>query len=96
MTAPDLQQYVLMPETDARRALSGRRLTVRVLAPVGPYAGRGRLRVLRARPAGSSADAGQAIELVCGYEAYEHLPESPRLRSGSLRQPQDGLSDTSR
>lgn len=64
----DLQQLVLMPETQARRALSGRRVLLRVLAPVGHYAGRGALRVLRARP---SAD--EAVELVCGYERYESV-----------------------
>ncbi|HET9097625.1 MAG TPA: hypothetical protein VFN37_13270 [Candidatus Baltobacteraceae bacterium] len=75
MTAPpggpfmDLQQLVLMPETQARRALRGRGLRLRVLAPVGAYAGRGSLRVLRAKPLGDAGD----IELVCGYEAYERL-----------------------
>lgn len=68
----DLQQLVLMPETRARRALSGRDIVLRVLAPVGAYAGRGSLRVLRASVLRRAADeSGDGVELVCGYEAYE-------------------------
>ena len=63
----DLQELILMPETEARRALGGQRVQMRVLAPVGGYAGRGTLRVLRARP----NEVG--IELVCGYESYERF-----------------------
>jgi hypothetical protein len=59
-----------MPETEARRALAGEALRFFVLAPVGSYAGSGVLRVLRARPSEASSGSGQAIELVCGYEAY--------------------------
>jgi hypothetical protein len=66
----DLQQYVLMPETDARRALGDRAIVLRVLAPVGNYAGVGTLRVLRLRPQGDET----ALELVCGYEAYNRIP----------------------
>jgi hypothetical protein len=62
-----LEDLVLMPETDARRALAGEALAFSVLAPVGAYAGRGVLRVLRVKPAGG------AIELLCGYESYERL-----------------------
>ena len=62
-----LEDVVLMPETDARRALAKRSLHVKVLAPLG-VAGRGVLRVLRCTPA-----SGDAIELVCGYESYEPL-----------------------
>jgi hypothetical protein len=72
----DLQDLVLMPETQARRALSGQKMLLRVLAPVGAYAGCGTLRVLRMRP------HGDAVELVCGYEAYDRITEAPRLRSG--------------
>lgn len=60
-----LEDLVLMPEPQARRALAGQDLLLRVLAPVGHYAGRGTLRVLRVK----SLDRG--VELVCGYEAYE-------------------------
>jgi len=62
-----LEDLVLMPETDARRALAGEALAFSLLAPVGAYAGRGVLRVLRVKPAGG------AIELLCGYESYERL-----------------------
>lgn len=72
----DLQQLVLMPETQARRALRDRLLRLRVLAPVGAYAGCGTLRVLRAKPLGDTGD----VELVCGYEAYEPFE---KLRTGS-------------
>lgn len=68
-----LEDLVLMPEPDARRALGGQDLVLRVLAPVGRYAGRGILRVLRVKPArrDPSSGSGQVVELVCGYEAYE-------------------------
>ena len=62
-----LEDLVLMPEVDARKALAGQPLTFCVLSPVGHYAGRGVLRVLRVRPRDGR------IELVCGYEAYEPL-----------------------
>jgi len=62
-----LEDIVLMPETDARRALGRRSLHLKVLAPLG-VAGRGVLRVLRCKPASEDA-----IELVCGYESYEPL-----------------------
>jgi hypothetical protein len=57
-----------MPEVDARRALSGQTIAFRVLAPVGAYAGRGALRVLRAR-----MFQDEVVELVCGYERYDRL-----------------------
>ena len=62
-----LEDLVLMPEVDARKALAGQPLAFRVLSPVGHHAGRGVLRVLRVRPLDSR------IELVCGYESYEPL-----------------------
>jgi hypothetical protein len=62
-----LEDLVLMPEVDARRALRDRSIAFSVLAPVGAYAGRGVLRVLRARP------LENRIELVCGYESYERF-----------------------
>jgi hypothetical protein len=70
-----LEDLVLMPEVDARRALAGRPIAFSVLAPVGAYAGRGTLRVLRVRP--NSFDGAQGdngVELICGYEAYDRLP----------------------
>jgi hypothetical protein len=54
-----------MPETEARRRLNGRVAAFSVLAPVGSFAGKGALRVLRA------SAVADAVELVCGYEAYE-------------------------
>ncbi|MHB8140499.1 MAG: hypothetical protein ACYDA5_02190 [Vulcanimicrobiaceae bacterium] len=59
---------ILLRETEARRALHGVELRVRVLAPVGPWLGSGALRVLRA----SYRDAAQkAVDLIVGYESYE-------------------------
>jgi hypothetical protein len=55
-----------MPEVEARRALSGRIGAFSVLAPVGSFAGRGTLRVLRVR-----SDDEERLELTCGYESYE-------------------------
>ena len=72
-----LDQLVLMPEVDARRALAGQAVTLRVLAPVGHYAGCGTLRVLRARP------HGDVVELVCGYESYRPFD---KLRTGSPKE----------
>ena len=54
-----------MPEVEARAALTGRRLRLRVLAPVGPTLGVGTLRVLRA------TEHDDLIDLVCGYESYD-------------------------
>ncbi len=66
-----LEDLVLMPEVEARRALAGQQIALRVLAPVGAYAGVGRLRVLRVKPEGG------CVELVCGYEAYDRIPLRP-------------------
>lgn len=63
------EDLVLMPEVDARRVLSGRALSFRLLAPVSPSLGVGRLRVLRVKPHADDA----RIELVCGYESYERI-----------------------
>lgn len=56
-----------MPEVHARRALCGRKLSFSVLAPLGPWLGRGTLRVLRVR------EADGDLELIAGYESYERL-----------------------
>jgi hypothetical protein len=75
MASVPLDDLVLMPEVDARRALAGEAVTLRVLAPVGPYAGVGALRVLRVK----ALEAG--VELVCGYEAYDPFDKvTPPLR----------------
>ena len=62
-----LEDLVLMPEVQARRALSAHDIAFSVLAPVGSYAGCGTLRVLRVR-----AQAGR-VELICGYESYDRI-----------------------
>lgn len=54
----------LMPLVQARAALSGRALRLRVLAPLGNWLGVGTLRVLRA------IEREGEIDLVCGYESY--------------------------
>lgn len=69
-----LEDLILMPEPDARRALAGQDVALRVLAPVGTYAGRGTLRVLRVKPFEVvQGDKGGVVELVCGYEAYVRM-----------------------
>lgn len=57
----------LMTDVQARAALAGRPMHISVLAPVGSWVGVGRLRVLRA------IEAAGIMQLVCGYEAYEHF-----------------------
>ncbi len=61
--------YALMPEVDARRALAGSALELRLLRPPYPALGLGRLRVLRVRA------IGEGLEVLAGYEGYERLPE---------------------
>jgi hypothetical protein len=53
-----------MPEVGARRRLRGRVGAFSVLAPVGSFAGKGTLRVLRVR------GDEERVELTCGYESY--------------------------
>lgn len=68
----------LMPAVQARAALAGRRVRFSVLAPMGPYAGVGTLRVLRAgalSAVGADGAEEEVVELVCGYESYAVLPE---------------------
>ncbi len=71
---------MLVPEVQARRALRGRRLRLRVLAPYGSWIGCGTLRVLRLKIDEPVAlrldqdDAGEAdreVELTVGYESYQ-------------------------
>lgn len=61
-----------MPEVQARRQLRGRVAALSVLAPVGSYAGRGALRVLRVSLDELRTDS-ENIALVCGYESYERV-----------------------
>jgi hypothetical protein len=65
------RDVILMPEMQARAALSGRRLRVRVVAPIGSWLGAGTLRVLRA------SEREGTIELDCGYESYVRGAASP-------------------
>ena len=60
---------MLMPEVEARRALSGRRLRVNVLVPPGCWVGCGALRVLRVKMGEDGA-----ADLTAGYESYERWP----------------------
>lgn len=63
------EELILAREVDARRALRGRRLRFSILAPYGPWAGCGALRVLRLKTVGD-----ESAEVVAGYERYERLP----------------------
>jgi len=65
------EDLVLMPEVQARRILGDMNIELRVLAPVGAYAGCGTLRVLRVRP--KSDREPEQIELICGYESYSRI-----------------------
>ena len=56
-----------MPEVQARRLLGSRVVAFSVLAPVGSFAGKGALRVLRVAP----MKTGDGVELLCGYDGYE-------------------------
>ncbi|HEX5275404.1 MAG TPA: hypothetical protein VFW34_09010 [Candidatus Rubrimentiphilum sp.] len=61
-----------MPEVHARRHLRGRVAVLSVLAPVGPFAGKGALRVLRVLAHGEAGDEAR-LEVTCGYESYERV-----------------------
>ncbi len=63
---------MLMPYVRARRALEGRTLHLRVLAPYGAWAGRGALRLLRLK-----MDDDESADLTIGYESYERLESPP-------------------
>ncbi len=60
----------LLPEVEARTALAGRDLSLRILRP--PYAalGTGALRVLRVR------ERGERTEIVAGYDGYERIGQA--------------------
>ncbi|HET9392728.1 MAG TPA: hypothetical protein VFO29_04270 [Candidatus Rubrimentiphilum sp.] len=74
-----------MPEVQARRMLSGRIGAFSVLAPVGSFAGKGTLRVLRVTTCHGEVAChpevskdpevtrGEQLELTCGYESYERI-----------------------
>lgn len=58
---------VLAGEVDARAALAGRALSLRLLTPPYPAVGLGRLRVLRLHER-----EGQT-EMLCSYEGYARI-----------------------
>lgn len=59
----------MMTDVAARRAAAGRPLRVSLLAPLGGWLGRGKLRVLRVKP--GAVESG--LELTLGYESYEKI-----------------------
>ena len=69
----DFAQLVLMPEVQARRTLQtgGKPITLIVLRPVFPAAGRGKLRILRVRPLKEESE----LEVVAGYDSYERVEQ---------------------
>ncbi|HEY9085574.1 MAG TPA: hypothetical protein VIN40_06530 [Candidatus Tyrphobacter sp.] len=62
---------ILVRDVEARYALRGRLLHYTVLVPFGRWVGRGALRVLRATVTAAHGDAGEVVDLVLGYDAYE-------------------------
>jgi hypothetical protein len=65
-SSPD-SVLTLLPLVEARAALAGRDLVLRVLRPPYPALGTGTLRVLRVR------DAAEKTELIAGYDGYERI-----------------------
>lgn len=59
------QDFVLVREIEARRALRKRRIRLHVLAPHGAWMGCGALRVLRLK-----IGDDQTADLTVGYESY--------------------------
>lgn len=64
----DEPSLVLLPEVEARAALAGRALALRLLRPPYPALGVGTLRVLRVTERLATTD------VVAGYDRYERLP----------------------
>ena len=62
-----ISDLALATEVDARNALPGRALSLRMLLPPYPAIGLGRLRVLRVR------ERDGETEMLCSYEGYERL-----------------------
>jgi len=63
----------LLPEVDARAALSGRSLSLRMLRPPYPAIGTGTLRLLRV------AERDGTTEMIVGYDGYERIESRPRV-----------------
>jgi hypothetical protein len=59
-----MDDLVLLPWSEAQRALGDREHVMHVLTPPYPAEGEGALRVLRVR------DDGAVLDVVCGYERY--------------------------
>ncbi len=62
----------LLPEVDARAALSGRTLSFRMLRPPYPAIGTGTLRLLRV------AERDGTTEMIVGYDGYERIESRDR------------------
>ena len=67
----NVEDLVLVPWLEARRALGDRALRFRVLAPPYPALGVGVLRALRVSALSGEHDG--AWELLAGYERYERI-----------------------
>lgn len=67
----NLEHLVMLPWTQARAALTGQPLRLRVLAPPYAAAGVGELRLLRVLALTGAHDG--AFELTCGYDGYDKL-----------------------
>jgi hypothetical protein len=67
----NLEDLVMMPWTQARAALAGHPLRLRLVTPPYPAVGVGALRLLRVAVLSGEHDG--AYELACGYEGYERL-----------------------
>jgi len=63
-----MDDLVLLPWEDARRALGERAHVMRLLVPPYPAEGEGALRVLRVR------DDGGPLDVTCGFERYRRTP----------------------
>jgi hypothetical protein len=62
----EASEFVLLPWSEAREALAGRPVVLRVLTPPYPASGSGELRVLRVRE-------GASYDVVVGYESYRRV-----------------------
>jgi hypothetical protein len=60
------EDFMLLPEVQARRLLRDRRIRLHVLAPYGGWTGCGTLRVLRLK-----MNEDQSADLTVGYESYQ-------------------------
>jgi hypothetical protein len=77
-----IEDVILVPEVQARRALGDRPVRLQMLVPIGAWIGCGRLRVLRLKinePLDEAAGQGRGalddkeVELTVGYESYRNV-----------------------